>query len=131
MARMTEEQKAARKAEREAKQKADIQAWARKKAEEMPPLTEEQIAKVSRILYGGVVDRAPREPSAYELEQRRKAQEQADALKEAERIAASMLACDVCDLPPVAHRMQQEYSAGVGFHEWVPGRAQRILKGER
>lgn len=130
MARMTEEQKAARRAEREAKQKADIQAWAQKKAEELPPLTDEQIFKIARIMRGDRVPPTPREPSAYELEQRRKAQERADALKEAERIAASMLACDVCGLPPVAHRMQQEYSAGVGFHEWVPGRAQRILRGE-
>lgn len=128
MGRMTDEQKAARKAEREAKRKADMDAWVEREIAKIEPLTDEQLCKIVRIMRGERVSPEPRVPSAYELEQRRQYDEQAAALKEAERLAEAMLVCDMCDLSPAAHRAQRHHGV-VGFHDWVPGRAQKIMQG--
>lgn len=116
------------KEERDLEFKAKIDAHVQKVLLAAPPLTDEQWDKIARVLRGAPAERVPRQPSPYELEQQRIAQEREEAIQFAERAAASMLACDVCNLPPVAHRVQSNYGA-VGFHDWQPGRAQKLLKG--
>jgi hypothetical protein len=90
-----------------------------------PPMTSEQARKVAHLLYPDRFASRPTQPSAYELEQRRKENERAEALKKAKKAAEAMTACDVCDLQPEAHQYQKAYGA---FHEWVPGRAEKLLK---
>lgn len=51
MAKMTEEEKAARKAEREAKQKAELEAYAKEVAAGFPPLTREQADVIATLLF--------------------------------------------------------------------------------
>lgn len=50
MPRLSDEEKAARAAAREAKRKAEIQAWAEKVVAEAPPLTQEQIDAIAILL---------------------------------------------------------------------------------
>lgn len=127
--RLTPEEKSARAAEREAKQKAARDDYIKKILDDWPPLTSAQIDLISVIMYPGMVGRSgPRGPSAYELERRREAQEREDALKAARKLAESMTACDVCDLQPDAHRFMER--RGIDSHEWMPGRAQKILDGK-
>lgn len=110
--------------------RAEIAAYVEREVAKAPPLKPGQVAIVSRALRGEpLINNTPKPPNAYQLEQQRKAEEHAQAIKDAEALAASLIACDACNLPPVAHRVQRQYG-GVGFHEWVPGRAQRILESQ-
>lgn len=111
--------------------KVKIAEYVEREVAKAPPLRQDQINVIARALRGEVVRDTPTPPSAYELEQRKRRDAHAASIKHAEELAASMMACDACNLPPVAHRAQSQHGGGVGFHEWVPGRAQRILKGER
>lgn len=108
---------------------ADIAAFVERELRKAPPLQPWQLGVIARALRGDIVHDIPTPPSEHELEQRRKVETQAAAIKEAERMAAKIMACDACNLSPDAHRYQKNYG-GVGFHEWVPGRAQRILAGQ-
>jgi len=92
-----------------------------------PPPSAAQLDKVWALLgLGGSADRGPREPSAYELEQRRKENERLDALKKAKKAAEAMTACDVCNLQPEVHGIRR--SMGADMHDWQPGRAEKLLK---
>lgn len=90
-----------------------------------PPLTSDQKTKL-RIILRGSAPPKPYAKTAIELEMERRAEAQRAQVKAAEDLAAAMIACDVCDLPPVAHTVQDRYYGG--YHEWVPGRAEKIMK---
>jgi hypothetical protein len=111
-----------RVAKAEAERAAHIDAL----LEDWPPLTPRQAKVVASLLYGEDIAKARHsEPTAYEVEQRRKSQEREDALKSAKKLAEAMTACDVCDLQPDAHHYQKNY--GMGYHEWIPGRAEKVM----
>ena len=102
------------------KARAEVAKW--------PPLTPELRQRVAEIF--GVEARLSRTgPSEYELEQRRKAQERADALKAAQQAALALTACDVCNLQPDQHVYAQRRS--IDSHEWQPGRAEKIMGQQR
>jgi hypothetical protein len=90
-----------------------------------PEPTERQRRTITNLLYG---DPAPGKtgPSAYELEQRRKAAEREEALKQARQAALAMTACDVCNLQPDQHKYAER--TGIDSHEWQPGRAKKLMK---
>jgi len=91
-----------------------------------PTLSREQKDKLRILLRGDILPSGPYVPTPAEIERERKAKEQAARLKKAEDLAAAMVACDVCDLPPVAHHVQDRYYGG--YHEWQPGRAEKLMK---
>lgn len=93
---------------------------------EAPPLTAAQIDGLALLLRPETAAaRGPRQPSAYELEERRKEQERQAALHAAKKLAESLTECDACNLQPIAHSMNQ--LRAFGFHEWVPGRAEKVM----
>lgn len=95
-----------------------------------PLPTEAQQRVIAYNLYG--IDHMGRTagagPSAYELEERKKANERAEALANARKAALAMTACDVCNLQPDAHQFSERH--GIDSHEWTPGRAEKILAGK-
>jgi len=92
-----------------------------------PPPTPQQARIIAENLYpGSAAPSGPREPSAWELEQRRKENERAHALKQAKKAAESLTACDVCNLQPEVHGIRR--SMGADMHDWQPGRAEKLLK---
>lgn len=107
-----------------------LQRAVAKALENFPPLTQAQKDKIWCILHPEH-PLQPRELTPYEIEQRRLENERRrarnEAIAEAKRLSDAMLACDVCNLPPIAHTMQQR--DGI-FHDWEPGRAQKIMDGD-
>lgn len=115
------------RAERKAKEKADYDAHIKRIVAEAPPLSDAQLdylAVLLRPVIHGNKPLGPREPSAYELEQRRIEKERADGLRAAMKAAEALTACDICDLQPDAHTYQ---NATASYHEWEPGRAARVM----
>jgi hypothetical protein len=90
-----------------------------------PEPTDAQRKFIEYQLSGGVGPAPSTGPSSYELEQRRKAQEREDALKEARKAAMALTACDVCNLQPEVHEIRR--AQRIDMHEWVPGRAEKVM----
>jgi hypothetical protein len=103
-----------------------IEEYAKRIVADWPLPSQAQIDKISILLRGEDYHPGPRVPSAYELEQQRKVQERADALKAAQKLAEEMTACDVCNLQPNVHYIRR--GMGIDSHEWTPGRAEKIMK---
>jgi hypothetical protein len=103
---------------------AEVDESLRELVANWPPLTSEQKCKL-RILLRGSAPSKPYAKTPAELEMERRAEELRAQMKAAEDMAAAMIACDVCDLPPVAHTVQDRYYGG--YHEWVPGRAEKLM----
>lgn len=93
-----------------------------------PEPSPQQRRTVMGLLYGEAAAR-PAGPSAYELEQQRKAAEREDALHNARKAAFALTACDVCNLQPEQHAYAQR--GGIDSHEWTPGRADKIMRGQQ
>lgn len=117
---LTEEQKIASEIEH----KERIAAHVKELVKNWPPMTQGQIDRVS-ILLRGDVETKPLPPAAADIERQRIENERLQAMESAQALAASLVACDVCDLPPEAHTRQKMY--GSGYHDWEPGRADKIL----
>lgn len=98
--------------------------WIARVVSEAPPLTDAQLVLLRSIMFPARESSARSKPSAYELEQRRLARERSDALAAAKKLAESLTECDACGLQPAAHFYQRGYA---GFHDWEPGRAQKIM----
>lgn len=123
--RLTPEEKAQRAADREAKAKSDRDAYIKKLVDDWPPLTDDQIWKLRKIMRLHEPADAPRGPSPYELEQQQKLREKEKALADAKKLALSLTACDVCDIQPEQHYYAQK--GAIDMHEWQPGRAAKVL----
>lgn len=89
-----------------------------------PEPSPQQRRTVMTLLYGEEAAR-PTGPSAFQLEQQRKAAEREEALQQARKAALSLTACDVCNLQPEQHAYAQR--GGIDSHEWTPGRAEKVL----
>lgn len=111
-------------------QKSARAAYIEDLIKDWPPPTEKQTKLIIGLLYGSS-PRKPQGPSQWDLERQRKERELAEALSKARKAAAAMTACDVCNLQPDEHEYANRYS--IDSHEWVPGRAERLLaqKGKR
>jgi hypothetical protein len=91
-----------------------------------PPLSNEVIDYIAVLLSPqSGAEPGPRIISQAEAERQRIETERVTGLEAAKRLSASLMACDICDLPPEAHDAQQRYGA---FHEWQPGRAEKVMK---
>jgi hypothetical protein len=99
----------------------DLAAERRAIAAALPLPTPAQLDRVARVLLASLQGTAT--PRDYTPP--RPVVTAPSPVMEAKNLAARILACDVCDLPPEAHTAQGSY--GTGFHDWVPGRAQQVL----
>jgi hypothetical protein len=95
---------------------------------EAPPISDERLDQIAVLLRPNHV-LTNRGPSPAQLERERQEAERQAAFKEASRMAATLMACDACDQPPEAHGFQNRLT--LGFHEWVPGRAAKIMAGAK
>lgn len=123
--RITTEEKSRREAEREAKRKAERDAYIQEVLAEWPPLTDEQIWTIRKLMDLDLPQGGPRKPTAYEVEQRRQDSERAQALRKAQKAALALTACDVCNLQPDEHQYANRFK--IDAHQWTPGRAERIM----
>ena len=103
-----------------------IAAYVEKSVAEAPPLTDAQRDRIAALLLPtskGREDAARRvRLRETEAETARLAEEHRHqyGLAEARRLAAAVMRCDVCNLPPEAHV--------TGSHRWEPGRAERVIR---
>ena len=119
--KMTEDEKAAKRAAAIADHEAQLAAYIKRKVDAWPPLTDDQRDRIAILLRpaGSRLYATPAPDLAAIKEEQRVAQ----ALADAKSLSAAVIACDVCDLPPAAH--------GLKFgHDWVPGRAEKIMRAE-
>lgn len=84
-----------------------------------PPITDAQRDRLAVLLYGGVLPQKPRPETENERRAREEREERDRKAKSIRDYAASLLACAICGIPEVAHRIQQTNSA-LGFHDWQP-----------
>lgn len=101
-----------------AHEKAVAAAW--------KPLSRDQLDRVAMIFRGGAI---PSMPSPQEVEQREQRAQAEREQRAAEAYAESLTECDVCNIPLSKHDHAARNSYGK-FHNWVPGRAEKVIRGK-
>lgn len=92
---------------------------------EWPAPTPEQVHRVAELLYGRTVH-IPMTPGPAEMDAHRKAEEAAREQERVRKLAEAMTACDICDVPLDRHHYAEDTALFDG-HEWVAGRAEKVM----